>query len=56
MTVNGDRWPVNYEANRRHMFFFDAIVLKEAEHILMMDRPIEFNKTLEKAILMMKRK
>jgi pimeloyl-ACP methyl ester carboxylesterase len=48
--VNGDLWPINYEANRRHMFSFDAIVLKEADHFLMMDRPEKFNKALEKAI------
>jgi pimeloyl-ACP methyl ester carboxylesterase len=50
ITVNGDLWPINYEANRRHMFSFDAIVLKKADHFLMMDRPIDFNKALEKAI------
>lgn len=50
MTVNGDLWPVNYEANRRHMFSFDAIVLKEADHFLMMDRTEEFNRALERAI------
>jgi pimeloyl-ACP methyl ester carboxylesterase len=50
ITVNGDLWPINYEANRRHMFFFDAIVLKKADHFLMMDRPEEFNRALEKAI------
>ena len=50
VTVNGDLWPINYEANRRHMFSFDAIVLKEADHFLMMDRPAEFNQVLEKAI------
>jgi pimeloyl-ACP methyl ester carboxylesterase len=48
--VNGDLWPINYEANRRHMFSFDAIVLKEADHFLMMDRPEKFNKALKKAI------
>jgi pimeloyl-ACP methyl ester carboxylesterase len=48
--VNGDLWPINYEANRRHMFSFHAIVLKEADHFLMMDRPEEFNNALEKAI------
>ena len=53
ITVNGGLWPVKYEANRRHMFSFDAIVLKEADHFLMMDRPIDFNKALEKAILML---
>jgi pimeloyl-ACP methyl ester carboxylesterase len=50
ITVNGDSWPINYEANRRHMFSYDAIVLKEADHFLMMDRPAEFNQALEKAI------
>ncbi|MBI5605915.1 MAG: alpha/beta hydrolase [Deltaproteobacteria bacterium] len=51
LSVNGDLWPINYEANRRHMFSYDAIVLKEADHFLMMDRPEEFNPALEKAIL-----
>jgi hypothetical protein len=51
ITVNGDLWPINYEANRRHMFSYNAIVLKEADHFLMMNRPIDFNKALEKAIL-----
>jgi len=56
VTVNGDLWPVDYEANRRHMFSFDAIVLKGADHFLMMDRPDEFNKALEKAIQMLTEK
>lgn len=50
VTVNGDLWPVNYEANRRHMFSYDAIVLKKADHFLMMNRPEEFTLALEKAI------
>jgi pimeloyl-ACP methyl ester carboxylesterase len=50
VTVNGDLWPINYEANRRHMFSFDAIVLKEADHFLMMNRPEEFNQALEQAV------
>jgi pimeloyl-ACP methyl ester carboxylesterase len=53
ITVNGDLWPINYEANRRHMLSFNAIVLKKADHFLMMDRSIDFNKALEKAILML---
>jgi pimeloyl-ACP methyl ester carboxylesterase len=56
ITVNGDHRPINYEANRRHMFSFNAIVLKEADHFLMMDSPIEFNKALEKAIIMLTKK
>jgi pimeloyl-ACP methyl ester carboxylesterase len=50
VTVNGDLWPINYEANRRHMSSFEAIVLKESDHFLMMDRAEEFNMALEKAI------
>lgn len=50
ITVNGDLWPINYEANRRHMFSFDAIILKKADHFLMMNRIDEFNAALEKAI------
>jgi pimeloyl-ACP methyl ester carboxylesterase len=48
--VNGDLWPINYEANRRHMSSFDAIVLKGADHFLMMNRTEEFNHALEEAI------
>ena len=51
VTVNGDLWPVNHEANRRHMLSFDAIVLKNADHFLMMTRPDAFNKALEKAVI-----
>lgn len=53
ITVNGDLWPIDYEANRRHMFSYDAIVLKKADHFLMMDQPEEFNMALEKAIRML---
>jgi pimeloyl-ACP methyl ester carboxylesterase len=56
VTVNGDLWPINYEANRRHMFSFDAIVLKEADHFLMMNRAKDFNHALEKAINTISRK
>lgn len=56
VTVKGDLWPVNYEANRRHMFFFDSIVLKKADHFLMMNRPKEFNRALEKAIHLVSKK
>lgn len=50
MIVSSDMWPIDYEANRRHMLSFDAIVLKGADHFLMMNRAEEFNVALEKAI------
>lgn len=56
MTVNGDLWPVNYEANRRHMLSYDAIVLKKADHFLMLNRPDAFNLALEKAIRILSEK
>lgn len=56
VTVGGDLWPINYEANRRHMFSYDAIVLKKADHFVMMDRPKEFNRALSKAIRMVSEK
>jgi pimeloyl-ACP methyl ester carboxylesterase len=50
ISVNGDLWPINFEANRRHMQSYDAIILKNADHFLMMNRPSEFNRALEQAI------
>jgi len=52
VAVNADMWPVNYAGNRRHMSSFNTIILKGADHFLMLDRPEEFNRALEKAILM----
>ena len=54
--VNGGKWPVNYEANRRHMFSFDTIILKEADHFMMLDQQDEFNGALEEAIEMSRKK
>ena len=53
ISVNGDLWPVNYDANRRHMASYEAIVLKDADHFLMMNRPEAFNRSLDKAIRML---
>lgn len=50
MAVNADLWPINAEANRRHMASFEAIVLKKTDHFLMMNRPAEFNRALDKAV------
>jgi pimeloyl-ACP methyl ester carboxylesterase len=49
--INGDLEPIDYEANSKHMLSFDAVVIKKADHFLMMARPVEFNKELQKAIL-----
>ena len=47
--VKGDLWPVDFEANRRHMHSFEAIIIKTADHFLMMNKPDEFNKALNQA-------
>ena len=56
VTVNADLWPVNVEANRRHMFSYDAIVLRNSDHFLMMNQPKRFNRALEKAVRMIREK
>ncbi|MDD5704710.1 MAG: alpha/beta hydrolase [Kiritimatiellae bacterium] len=56
ISVNGDMWPINYEANRRHMLSYQAIVLKRADHFLMMNQADEFNRALERAIGMLTEK
>ena len=48
--VNGDLWPIDFEANRRHMRSFDAIVIPKADHFLMLDKSYAFNQALEQAI------
>lgn len=50
VTVNADLWPINYEANRRHIPGFEAIVLKGTDHFLMINAPTLFNDALAKAI------
>ena len=52
VSINSDMWPVNYKGNRRHMSSFNTIILKGADHFLMLNRSDEFNPALEKAIKM----
>lgn len=52
IAVKGDLWPVDFAANRRHMASFEAVVLKQADHFLMMNRPGGFNRLLAEAIEM----
>ena len=56
VVVNGDLWPIDYEANRRHMLSSDAIVLEKSDHFLMMDRAEKFNQALDRAIGMILQK
>ncbi len=56
VTVNADMWPINYEANRRHMLSYNAIVIKNSDHFLMLNHSKEFNNALSKAIEMILKK
>lgn len=50
VTVNGDMWPIDYAANRRHMLTYEAIIIKGGDHFLMLNRAKEFNPALKQAI------
>lgn len=54
--VNGDLWPVNFEANRRHLRFFETITVPGGDHFLMLNQPNAFNQALEQAIFKILRK
>ena len=49
-----DLWPVDAEANRRHMRSFEAIVLEGTDHFLMLGVAEEFNRALKEAIAKIK--
>jgi len=50
ITINGDLWPINYEANKKHIAIYDTIVVKNADHFLMLNKAKEFNSALRLAI------
>jgi pimeloyl-ACP methyl ester carboxylesterase len=44
--INADLWPIDYEANRRHMYSFNAVIMPNTGHFLMLENPEEFNQLL----------
>jgi pimeloyl-ACP methyl ester carboxylesterase len=48
--INADLWPTKPEANRQYMQSFDVSIMKGAGHFLMLERPDEFNKLLNRSI------
>ncbi|MBL1213746.1 MAG: alpha/beta hydrolase [Ignavibacteriae bacterium] len=50
VAVSSDLWQIDSEANRRHMQSFEAIVIENSDHFLMLNNPNDFNKALAKAI------
>ena len=50
VAVNGDRFPTNFEANRRHAPQFDALIIKGVGHYPMLDDPARFGARLDEAL------
>jgi pimeloyl-ACP methyl ester carboxylesterase len=48
--INADLWPTKPEVNRKYMQSFDVSIMKGAGHFLMLERPDEFNKLLNRSI------
>ena len=54
--IYADLWPVDAEANRRHMRSFDPIVLPATDHFLQLAHPAEFNAALDQALRLLSEK
>ena len=48
--VNADMWPVDYDANRRHMQTIEAMTFADVGHFIMLEKPARFNDLLDKTI------
>jgi pimeloyl-ACP methyl ester carboxylesterase len=50
VAVNADKFPTNFEANRRHAPQFDAVIMKGVGHYLLLEDPKRFGDHLEEAL------
>jgi pimeloyl-ACP methyl ester carboxylesterase len=50
VAVNGDRFPTNFDANRRHAPQFDALIMKGVGHYPMLEDPARFGTLLDEAL------
>ncbi len=50
VAVNGDRFPTNFDANRRHAPQFDALIMKGVGHYPMLEDPARFGDLLDAAV------
>ena len=50
VAVNGDLFPTNFEANRRHAPQFDALIMKGVGHFPMLEDPARFGALLDEAL------
>ncbi|MCC5869798.1 MAG: alpha/beta hydrolase [Gammaproteobacteria bacterium] len=53
VAINADLWPTNVEANREHMYSFDAVIVEDADHFLHMAKPEVFNRELDAVLTRM---
>jgi pimeloyl-ACP methyl ester carboxylesterase len=49
-SINADLWPTDIEANRAVHADYDAVVIPDVGHFLMMESPDVFNKALEEVV------
>jgi pimeloyl-ACP methyl ester carboxylesterase len=50
VAVNGDRFPTNLDANRRHAPQFDVVIMKGVGHYPMLEDPVRFGERLAEAL------
>ena len=50
VAVNGDRFPTNFDANRRHAPQFDALIMTGVGHYPMLEDPARFGGLLDQAL------
>jgi len=50
VAVNGDRFPTNFDANRRHAPRFDALIMKGVGHYPMLEDSARFGDLLDEAL------
>jgi len=54
--INGDLWPTDVAGNRAVTPDFDAVIMKDAGHYPMLERPDEFNRLLAGVVAELERK
>lgn len=53
VAINADMWPTNVEANREHMYAFDAVIVENADHFLHLAKREAFNRELDAVVTRM---
>jgi pimeloyl-ACP methyl ester carboxylesterase len=48
--INADLWPTDIEANRRHMVSYEVEIMEGTGHFIMLEKPEEFNKILDRFV------